>query len=84
MRSRFKGETTRKLRDLYEGEEMPADRLQLLLGLVMEHPPELPALAAWTEEQRHEVANWALRVHLRASDNNNLVPPRPALLDVPR
>ena len=36
-------------------------------------------LASWDARQRMEAGNWALRIHLRASDNNCVrVPPRPA------
>jgi hypothetical protein len=40
-------------------------------------------LAEWTPEQREQAAEWASLVHLSASDNDVVVPPRPAFLDEP-
>lgn len=41
-------------------------------------PPERPA--QWTQEQREQALNWAVAVHLDASDNDVTVPPRPEFL----
>lgn len=35
------------------------------------------SIERWTLEQRAEAGDWALRSHLRASDNLNRVPPKP-------
>jgi hypothetical protein len=38
-------------------------------------------IASWTPEERHSAGDWALRSHLRASDNLNRVPARPPHID---
>jgi hypothetical protein len=52
-----------------------ADMLSLVCVTV---PPA--QLAAWTSEQREQAINWAVAVHLDASDNDVTVPPRPEFL----
>lgn len=68
---RFKSNTPsgRMLADLYDGEEMDADRVMLILSLVMNRAPSIKTIRAWTDEQRHHAANWAMREYMRASDN---------------
>jgi hypothetical protein len=51
------------------------DRVTNLLLLV--DAPENLDVKSWTPEQLHQAGDWALRCHVRASDNNNQVPPRP-------
>ncbi len=51
------------------------DRVKTLLLLV--DAPENLDIAKWSPEQLHQAGDWALRCHVRASDNNNQVPPRP-------
>lgn len=38
---------------------------------------EAGVVARWTPDQLQQAGDWALRTHLRASDNTNRVPPRP-------
>jgi hypothetical protein len=52
----------------------------LLLTDLKEVP--LDVIAGWTLEQCIQVHDWALAVHMNASDNDDVVvPPRPAVLD---
>lgn len=51
-----------------------------LLGLVMEHPPEIATIGAWTEKQRLAAELWAGREHLVASDNPLPRIPKPDFL----
>lgn len=59
----------RKLKDYWDGEdEIGIDRVFNLLALV-DHEVAESVIESWTENQRRYVANWALRVYLKASDN---------------
>jgi hypothetical protein len=40
-------------------------------------PAPMEVILSWSEEQLVAAGDWALRVHLRASDNLNRVPPKP-------
>ncbi|WP_239482857.1 dUTP diphosphatase [Paraburkholderia sp. C35] len=52
----------------------------MLVGDIKEVP--LDVIATWTLEQCIQVHDWALAVHMQASDNDDVVvPPRPAVLD---
>lgn len=59
------------------------ERTQNMLHLVME-PDAVPTLAQigqWSDEQCRQVDEWAVAVHLYASDNEDVViPPRPDFL----
>lgn len=41
----------------------------------------LAAVQRWTDEERRAAGDWALRSHLRASDNLNRVPARPECVE---
>lgn len=70
----------------YERDDDSIQCALLLVGRLNEVP--LDVIATWTLEQCIEAHEWALAVHYKASDNDNVVvPPRPAFLDayvVPR
>lgn len=51
----------------------------ILLSLASIEVPEA-TIQAWTDQQRHDAGDWAIRTHARASDNLNQVPPKPAFL----
>jgi hypothetical protein len=52
------------------------------LGLLLTSEAVTPEMVAqWTQEQLDVAYDWAMRVHLNASDNDDVpVPPRPAFL----
>lgn len=50
------------------------DTLLLLVG----SPCPMDVIGTWSKEQLEQAGDWALRSHLRASDNGNRVPPKPA------
>jgi hypothetical protein len=52
------------------------DTDQSLLALASKQLPWV-TWNSWSSEQRAQAANWAAATHLRASDNNNRVPPMP-------
>jgi hypothetical protein len=60
----------------YRKTDFDPEAVDLLLLLVDEVVPRA-AIDAWTQEERHAVGDWALRTHLRASDNLNRVPSKP-------
>ena len=65
--------------------EVAADEMDVrvtadLVGLVMSPAPTVDDVRDWTEEQIREVDRWASLVHLSASDNDNEVPEKPAVL----
>jgi hypothetical protein len=55
-----------------------------LLLIDLRHSPgvmEVAQIAAWTQDERDRVYDWAMRVHLSAGDNDDVfVPQRPAIL----
>ena len=56
------------------------ETLWVILSLVcIEIEPGI--LDTWSPEDRELAEIWALKTHLRASDNPVRVPPRPAILD---
>lgn len=74
--------TKRKLRDIYSDRTVDTNLTCDILGLVIDidKMPKNAEIDGWTEAQKREVINWAMRVHIRASDNRNLVPPVPAII----
>jgi hypothetical protein len=50
--------------------------VMVLLALVAVEVEE-QLVVSWTEQERHEAGDWAIRVHFSASDNLNRVPERP-------
>lgn len=66
--------TRRKLRDIYYGSEMSVERCRLILASYGIDPedPILHSIHLWTEAERREAANWAMRENYHASDNSNL------------
>jgi hypothetical protein len=55
-----------------------AERVKTLMLL---HELEECDVSAWTPAQLEEAGNWAVRAHLRASDNNTVrVPVKPAFM----
>jgi dUTP pyrophosphatase len=64
----------------YERDDESIQCALLLVGEVKEVP--LDVIATWTLEQCIQAHDWALAVHMKASDNDDVVvPPRPAFLD---
>src|SRR5262249_53756424 len=70
--------------------DLPPSKVVSLLSLVIEFVPESDAeivgalleqlVARWTREERRAVADWAVAVHVHASDNPGVsIPPRPAM-----
>lgn len=48
------------------------------LLLVGDTDPNLSQISQWSQDQRDRAYDWAMRVHLQASDNDDVfVPPRP-------
>lgn len=57
--------------------EVRAEAVQDLLALVSVIAP-IATVESWTDAQILETENWAMAVHLRASDNDDVeVPPEP-------
>jgi len=54
-----------------------AEALEALLGLV-DSPVPLDIIRVWDAQQKQDAGDWAMRTHLRASDNNVRVPTKPA------
>ncbi|MEM5786266.1 MAG: hypothetical protein AAGU11_03035 [Syntrophobacteraceae bacterium] len=54
--------------------------LESCLLLVMDSPPSQEHMKQWTDLERAEVATWAVKTHLRASDNPVRVPPVPQVI----
>jgi hypothetical protein len=51
------------------------------LCLVMENPPDQDVINRWTDEQRRDAYDWAMRIHLKAGDNAFVrLRPKPAFL----
>jgi hypothetical protein len=48
-----------------------------MLLLLVEHVVPRSRLEAWSPLERYAAGDWALRVHVRASDNLNRVPSKP-------
>lgn len=74
-----------RLTNPFTGGRYPADYFRpnvvrdLLLLVSVEVTPAL--VEGWSEEQRKAAGNWALRVHLKASDNNTVrVPEKPSFV----
>lgn len=51
-----------------------------LLTLVIEHSVSHYVVRSWSDKAAYEAENWAVRMHLRASDNIVSVPPVPDFL----
>lgn len=68
-----------------ENRQRTPEDIQSLLALVIhEELVPLEVIAAWTPEQRLLADDWAINVHVRASDNINRVPAKPAFLEAYR
>jgi len=52
-----------------------------LLLLLVDATDDLP-IESWSEDQIEQAGDWAVRSHLRASDNLNRVPERPSFIPV--
>lgn len=50
-----------------------------LLLVAVKVPPE--TVATWSDEQHQEAQQWAVKTHLRASDNRVRVPEKPAFVE---
>jgi hypothetical protein len=61
----------------YAKEPFSAEAVDTLLCLA-DAPVPMEVILGWNSEQIQMAGDWALRVHLRASDNLNRVPPKPA------
>lgn len=64
-----------------DDDDVAADVLHDILGLVMERPPSVLVIGYWTPAEREAARAWASACHLQASDNDVVVPPRPHCLD---
>ena len=59
--------------------ESDSEILSDLLILVGVDVP-VAIVTRWTKKQREEAEKWAAKTHLKASDNNVRVPPKPLFL----
>lgn len=71
-----------KYKNFYAGDSRTKliDRLLILLPLVSHQVPR-SKLRTWTTSLLHKASNWAFSTHLRASDNNIRVRPKPKVLN---
>jgi hypothetical protein len=68
-----------------ESDQMPwfrdNNRTRNCLSLVSDTKASMELIATWTDKQCQEAEEWALAVHLNASDNDDVVvPPRPVFI----
>ena len=63
--------------------KLPIDAQDLynVIGLVDQYPPPVAYIERWSQMERILVYDWAMREHLRASDNIIRRRDRPVLLD---
>jgi hypothetical protein len=59
--------------------DWPLEIVEILLLCIGEEIP-VKKRRSWKQKQRNEVAEWASKLHLRASDNLVRVPPKPKFL----
>lgn len=61
--------------------EVIADMLSLVQDEVRDGIPTLEAISGWSPHERSAVAHWAMAVHLKASDNDDVeIPAMPRVL----
>lgn len=64
-----------------DDEPVTPEVLRDMLLLVETNIPNLAVIQGWPQEQQEQVADWAARVYLYASDNDEVdVPPKPEIL----
>lgn len=65
-------------RSFYAPEKLTIKTIESVLLLIGEKLP--PGWAKWTELEKLMVFDWAIRIHLRASDNPTRLRERPSLM----